>query len=123
MRDLKVIKPKYVEKAWGSELWIHNDEDYCGKILQFNKGAKFSMHFHILKKETWYVSKGKLIMAWINPDTANRMEIIISEGDTIEVERGIPHQLEALEDSHVFEVSTQHYDEDSYRVEKGDSQK
>ena len=32
-------------------------------------------------------------------------------------ERGQPHQLIALEDnSIVFEVSTEHFDEDSYRV-------
>ena len=29
------------EKAWGYELWIHNEEDYCAKILHFNKDAKF----------------------------------------------------------------------------------
>ena len=36
----------FVEKGWGHELiWATNDK-YCGKLLKFNKGAKFSMHFH-----------------------------------------------------------------------------
>jgi hypothetical protein len=36
----------FVEKGWGHELiWVTNDK-YCGKLLKFNKGAKFSMHFH-----------------------------------------------------------------------------
>ena len=50
----------FVEKGWGSELiWATNDK-YCGKLLKFNAGAKFSMHFHSEKDETWYVLDGKL---------------------------------------------------------------
>ena len=30
-------------KGWGDELWITNNDKYCGKILQFNKGSSFSM--------------------------------------------------------------------------------
>ena len=41
-------KPKTVLKNWGYELWIHNDVDYCGKLLVFtSEGNKFSMHYHI----------------------------------------------------------------------------
>ena len=29
-----VTKHKY----WGTEFWIHNDKDYCGKILTIKKG-------------------------------------------------------------------------------------
>ena len=44
--------PKRVEKIWGHELWIHNDEDYCGKLLVFpKKNSHFSMHYHLKKKE------------------------------------------------------------------------
>ena len=35
---------------------------------------------------------------------------------------GQPHQLEALTDGKIFEVSTHHEDSDSDRVMKGDSQ-
>ncbi len=31
------------------------------------------------------------------------------------------HQMEALEDSELFEFSTQHLDADSHRLEKGDA--
>ena len=44
-------------------------------------------------------------------------------GDTIHLKPCIPHKLIAIEESSVFEVSTQHFEEDSYRVKKGDSQK
>ena len=38
---IDVKPPKRVEKLWGYELWIHNDEEYCGKLLVFEKGRRF----------------------------------------------------------------------------------
>jgi mannose-6-phosphate isomerase-like protein (cupin superfamily) len=111
-----------VEKKWGKEIIFHNDEDYCGKILIFHKFGKFSAHYHLKKKETWYVNKGSLILRYIDTDTAERRELILPKGSTWYNPQGFPHQLEALEDSEVFEVSTQHFNYDSYRIEKGDSQ-
>lgn len=32
------MKPEYHAKGWGYELWIHNDEEYCGKLLFFKEG-------------------------------------------------------------------------------------
>ena len=43
--------PKRVDKIWGYELWIHNDEDYCGKLLVFpKKGSHFSMALSLEEK-------------------------------------------------------------------------
>ena len=78
------------------------------------------MHFHIKKKETWYVTKGRFIFSYILTDTGKLMSQFLYQGDTVTIERGEPHQLEALEDSEIFEVSTQHFDDDSYRIYKGD---
>ena len=110
--------PKKVDKAWGYELWVHNDEDYCGKLLVFSKqGNKFSMHYHLKKKETWYVQDGEFEFHWIDVEIAERKQKIIKEGDSVLIQRGLPHQLIALKDnSIVFEVSTEHFDEDSYRI-------
>ena len=110
-------------KAWGHELWIVNNDEYCGKLLVFHQNKKFSMHYHLLKKETWYVAKGKFEYHWINTENAQSKMIIVNEGDVIDLERGQPHQLKALtEGATIFEISTKHYEEDSYRVLKGDSQ-
>lgn len=119
-----IIQPKIVPKAWGEEIWIHNDEEYCGKLLRFHKkGNKFSMHYHIIKKESWYVGKGSFKYIWIDTLKAEEHSTIIKEGTCITIERGQPHQLIALEDgSEIFEVSTQHFDPDSYRIRKGNSQ-
>ena len=116
-------KPKTVLKNWGYELWIHNDVDYCGKLLVFtSEGNKFSMHYHMIKDETWFVDKGEFIYRWIDTETAEVVEKHLKVGDTVRQLPGQPHQLEALTDGTVFEVSTQHFDQDSYRVWKGDTQ-
>ena len=39
-----------VPKGWGKEIIFVNNDDYCGKILCFDKGKKFSMHYHLKKK-------------------------------------------------------------------------
>lgn len=111
-----------VPKGWGEEVIITNNEKYCGKILRFKKGAKFSMHYHLIKDETWYVNEGLFIYRWIDTNNAELHEQQLSLGDCVRQFPGQPHQLEALTDGEVFEVSTQHFDSDSYRVWKGDNQ-
>ncbi len=116
--DVKIQHPKRVEKKWGYELWIHNDTDYCGKLLVFNNsGDKFSMHYHMIKDETWYVQEGAFQFDWLDTENGERLYTQIQKGDVVYIEKGLPHQLTALTDnSIVFEVSTQHFDEDSYRI-------
>ena len=64
----------WVPKGWGEELVIVNNELYCGKILIFKKGCKFSMHFHMIKDETWYVEEGKFIYRYIDTCVGNIIE-------------------------------------------------
>ena len=111
---------KTSRKSLGYELWIHNDEEYCGKSLVFPKeGSHFSMHYHLKKKETWYIQSGSFQFNWIDVEEGLHDSRILKVGDTVLIERGQPHQLISLEDnSIVFEVSTQHFNEDSYRIYK-----
>ena len=123
-----MIKPYVAEgcivpKGWGNELIIENNEMYCGKLLKFKKGCKFSMHYHMVKDETWYVEKGEFIYRWIDTETAEVKIVRLYPKDIVRQKPGQPHQLEALTDGIVFEVSTQHEDSDSYRVFKGDTLK
>jgi quercetin dioxygenase-like cupin family protein len=108
-----------VPKGWGHEIIFENNELYCGKVLVFKKGCSFSMHYHMIKDETWYVQSGKFIYRWIDTETAEWHERVIEEGDTVRQLPGMPHQLEAITDGEIFEVSTQHFDSDSYRIKKG----
>ena len=115
----KKLPVEIVPKGWGKEIIFVNNDEYCGKLLCFEKGKKFSMHYHIKKKETWYVSKGSFILIWIETENGITHTEYLKVGDVITNERGEPHQLIALEDAEVFEVSTKHYDEDSFRIWKG----
>ena len=81
------------EKAWGYELWIINHDAYCGKLLVFKKDKKFSMHYHMIKEESWYVSKGEFEYRWIDTETATPKSTRIVKGDVVDLERGQPHQL------------------------------
>ena len=117
---MKITKPKRVDKVWGHELWVYNNEEYCGKLLVFDEAySKFSMHYHIIKKESWYIQEGQFKFDWIDTETATLHTNVLDVGDSVTIERGQPHQLTALKpNSIVFEVSTEHYDKDSYRIYK-----
>ena len=120
----KICEGECVPKGWGEEIIIANNKDYCGKVLVFNDSGKFSMHYHMIKDETWYVEKGRFVYRWIDTDTAEVMENLLKPGDVVRQRPGQPHQLECLNGGgRIFEVSTEHKDSDSYRVMPGDSQK
>lgn len=113
----------FVEKGWGHELiWATNDK-YCGKLLKFNKDARFSMHFHAEKDETWFVLDGKFEVITIDTKDAHRDSSILTSGDVWRNQPLEPHQVVCLEAGTIIEVSTPDSVEDNYRVEKGDSQK
>jgi len=112
----------FVAKGWGSEnIWATNDK-YCGKLLKFNTGSKFSMHFHAEKEETWYVLSGSFIVRCIDTANANQYEHALKEGDVWHNKPLLPHQLICVEEGVIIEVSTPDSVEDNYRVGKGDSQ-
>jgi len=114
-----------VPKGWGYELiWASNDK-YCGKIMFFEKSnAKFSMHFHREKDETWFVNTGRFKVRWIDTTNAVLYEKELKEGDVWHNPPLQPHQLICLQEgSSITEVSTADSVEDNYRVAPGDSQK
>ena len=113
---------KLVPKGWGFEKWIVNNEEYCGKLLYFVKGKKCSFHYHKLKDETFYLQSGKILLTYGDTDDINEAsQIILEKGDKFHIYRELRHQMLALEDTELFEFSTQHFDEDSYRVIQGDT--
>lgn len=108
-------------KGWGHELWIVNNEKYCGKILHFSKGKKCSWHFHKIKDETFYLQSGLLQVNYGDDTDLTKSKVkIMKPGDSMHIYPGLCHQMTALEDSDLFEFSTQHFEDDSYRIQKGD---
>lgn len=119
MRNFSEIK--FVPKGWGFEKWIVNKEQYCGKLLFFLAGKKCSWHYHLIKDEVFYVHSGKLLVQYGTSDNKSEASsVILEKGDNFHVPIGTRHQMTALEDTEMYEFSTQHFDTDSYRIEKGD---
>lgn len=112
---------KRVEKGWGWEDWIWNSHLYCGKILFFKAGKRCSYHYHKIKDETFYLQSGKLLVRYgLDDDISSAKEVTLSPGDSFSVPIGLRHQMMGLEDSELFEFSSTHYEDDSYRIIKGD---
>ncbi len=112
MEELKnQLKIPFYPKVWGEERWLVN-EDYCGKLLRLNKGFKSSLHYHKNKDETFYVTKGKVLLE------LTKDRIIMNPGDLQRIRPGQIHRFSGLEDSEIIEFSTHHEEEDSYRIEK-----
>ncbi len=114
-------KATEVKKGWGKEVVLANF-DYCGKLLCFNAGTLISNHYHLVKSESFYVLKGSLDFYYYDLSNADQYTVTIKEGDIVDIPAGTPHQLLALEDSVIIEVSTHHEDSDSYRIGKGNTQ-
>ena len=113
---------KIVLKGWGKEFWIANKSDYCGKLLIFDFNKRCSWHFHRLKDETFCVQDGqfKITYGW-SDDLNEAQNITLNKGDTFYVQRGLRHSMLALTNQAILvEISTEHFDEDSYRVIPGD---
>lgn len=124
---------KLVPKSWGFEKWVVNKE-YCGKLLYVVCDHRCSIHFHKEKDETFYVQSGfirltylsreevayKKSLGYTDEDITHNMKVItMSKGDSFHVPVGMWHQFYAIEDSEIFEFSTHHEDDDSFRITKG----
>jgi mannose-6-phosphate isomerase-like protein (cupin superfamily) len=112
---------KFVSKGWGYEKWIANCPLYCGKILFIAQGKKCSWHYHNLKDEVFYIQSGAVEVIYSyqdNPKVADK--ILLVKGDKFHVPTGMRHQMYALKDTELFEFSTEHFDSDSIRLQKGD---
>ena len=121
MTDRTHLDMHFVPKGWGFEKWIVNCDEYCGKLLYFVKGKRCSWHYHELKDEVFYIQSGKILVKYSeSDDIGSAQERVLARGDNFHVYRGLRHQMIALEDTELFEFSTQHFDSDSYRIEKGD---
>jgi mannose-6-phosphate isomerase-like protein (cupin superfamily) len=127
---LTVTKPRIIQKGWGKEIiftppsTMFHYFQYCGKILSFEKvGAEGSMHFHAKKHETFYIHSGRFKLKYILTTTAEEKEVELTAGDVVVIPPNNPHKVICLEVGEIFESSTTDWREDSYRVQKGDSQK
>jgi len=126
---------EFHRKGWGYEQWMANSELYCGKLLVVFAGKKCSIHYHKLKDETFYIQDGTILMRvweepWETPELYIREEhpnleysdeFLMEQGDRLVIPPNTPHQfIGVAAESTIIEISTQHFEDDSYRILKGD---
>ena len=89
-------------------------------IAYFTIKAGFSrgMHYHEKKDETFYVISGRLRASFIDLDSGEKFDQVLTPGMRLRVRPRCWHAFYGLEDSSVVEYSPQEYDkEDAYRME------
>ena len=108
----RVYKPEQetYEKVWGKEVWICNTLLYCGKILHLKKGYRCSIHHHEIKDEVFYILKGRVYLE------VDGEKYTMEVGDAIRITPGLRHRFTGILNSEILEVSTQHFEDDSYRT-------
>lgn len=105
---------KAVSKVWGSELWIVNNDLYCGKMLTLTKGWQGSKHYHKRKTETFYVLTGFIRLE------LDSLVLFLSYGSSVTIPPRTLHRFAGMENSQIIEFSTTHDDDDTYReIESG----
>ena len=115
MFDLKRTKIiKLVNKVWGTEYWLRNDEHYCMKLLGLMPKHRCSMHYHMEKTETFLLFHGMILM-----EIDHEKPKIMNAGELIHIPPLTKHRFTGLVEpnSMILECSTFHEDSDSYRDE------
>ena len=98
-----------VPKPWGHEtIWAHTDR-YVGKILHINAGQALSVQYHNRKDETVHLLNGDLIYRVKLGDELQDMRL--TQGQSFRITPGTVHQMEAITDCDILEVSTPELDD------------
>lgn len=98
-----------VPKPWGHEtIWARTDR-YVGKILHIKAGQSLSVQYHNRKDETVYLLSGELVYRVQRGDALEDMHLV--QGESFHITPGTIHQMEAVTDCDVLEVSTPELDD------------
>ena len=123
---------EFHQKSWGHEIWMANNNLYCGKLLVVYRDLRCSIHYHKIKHETFYIQSGLIEMrVWGQPFEINTKEgfhdpmpkcrsFLMHPGDRLVIPTDTPHQfIGVAPESTIIETSTQHFEDDSYRIHHG----
>jgi mannose-6-phosphate isomerase-like protein (cupin superfamily) len=104
---VKVVK---VPKPWGHEtIWARSDR-YVGKILHINAGQELSVQYHNKKDETVHLLSGELVYR-VQGDADLLEDVQLKLGESFRITPGTIHQIVAVTDCDVLEVSTPELDD------------
>ena len=104
---VQVVK---VSKPWGHEtIWARSDR-YVGKILHINAGQELSVQYHNKKDETVYLLSGEISYR-VQSDGGTLEDVRLEVGESFRITPGTVHQMVAMTDCDVLEVSTPELDD------------
>ena len=96
----------HVPKPWGYEkIWALSDR-YIGKILHINAGHELSVQYHNKKDETAYLLSGEIIYRVQRNGDDVLDDVHLKVGEAYRIIPGTIHQMIAVTDCDVLEVST-----------------
>lgn len=103
------VNLRIVQKPWGHEtIWAHTSR-YVGKILHIKAGHALSVQYHNQKDETVHLLSGELVYRVQNGESLEDMHL--TQGESFRITPGTIHQMEAVTDCDVLEVSTPELDD------------
>jgi mannose-6-phosphate isomerase len=99
-----------IPKPWGHEtIWARSDR-YVGKILHINAGQELSVQYHDRKDETAHLLSGRIVYR-VQGDSGSLKDVQLKLGESFRITPGTIHQMVALTDCDVLEVSTPELDD------------
>ena len=100
-----------ISKPWGYEkIWAHS-ERYVGKIIHINAGHELSVQYHNKKDETVYLLSGQIIYRVQRNGDEVLDDVRLQVGESFRIIPGTIHQMIAVTDCEVLEVSTPEIDD------------
>ena len=104
-------KVTHVPKPWGHETIWAQSERYVGKILHINAGHELSVQYHNRKDETVYLLSGEIVYRVQREGDDILDDMKLKVGESFRITPGTIHQMVALTDCDVLEVSTPEIDD------------
>ena len=101
---------KCVDKVWGVEEILVNNELYCFKRLHVRQGYRCSYHAHPKKDETFILESG-IVFLQVHGDDPQ-----IMDDKPVRILPGVYHSFGGIVDSIILEISTNHSDDDCIRA-------
>ena len=102
---------KHVAKPWGHETIWAVTERYVGKILHIKAGHELSVQYHNKKDETVYLLSGEILYRVGKDGGENLEDVHLKVGESFRITPGTIHQMVAVTDCDVLEVSTPELDD------------
>jgi len=105
------VEVTHVPKPWGHETIWARSERYVGKILHINAGHELSVQYHNRKDETVHLLSGEIVYR-VQPKGRDALDDVqLRIGESFRITPGTIHQMIALTDCDVLEVSTPEIDD------------